>query len=118
VFVTILGTQYEIIKKKYDEDEAFDRRSIDGYCDSYAKRIVYCDMTSYRGWEHEPEETAALCEKQTMRHEIVHAFLSECGLADSAFPYDAAWAKNEEMVDWFASVGPKIYVAWQNAGAL
>lgn len=31
--VNILGTDYEIVVKKYGDDEAFERRSIDGYCD-------------------------------------------------------------------------------------
>lgn len=116
--VNILGTEYEIVKKKYDEDEAFERRSIDGYCDSYVKLIVHCDMTTYKNWEHEPEETIRACEKHTLRHEIVHAFLNESGLSDCAFAYDSAWPKNEEMVDWFAAQGTKIYAAWQAADAL
>jgi hypothetical protein len=31
---------------------------------------------------------------------------------------DIGWAKNEEMVDWFALQGPKIYAAWKEAGAI
>lgn len=116
--VSVLGTEYEIIKKKYDEDEAFNCRSIDGYCDSYLKEIVYCDMTTYKGWEHESEATARVCEKSTIRHEIVHAFLSESGLDCSSFTYDNPWAKNEEMVDWIAIQGPKIYAARRAADAL
>ena len=38
--LNILGTEYEVIKKKYNEDEVFERRSIAGYCDGYAKKIV------------------------------------------------------------------------------
>lgn len=116
--VNILGAEYAIIVKKYDEDEAFERRSNDGYCDSWTKQIVVCDMTTYKGWEHEPPETIAAAQKEAMRHEIVHAFFSESGLKDSALSPDVAWAKNEEMVDWFALQGPKIYKAWQEAGAL
>ena len=58
--VNILGTPYEIIVKKYDEEEAFDRRSIDGFCDGYAKEIVVCDMHTYKGWEHEAEKQLSL----------------------------------------------------------
>lgn len=118
ITIKILGTDYEIIKKRYDEEEAFARRSIDGYCDGLAKRIVYCDMTTYAGWEHEEPDTIAACEKITLRHEIVHAFYYESGLADSSFVYDGAWAKNEEMVDWIAAQGPKLYAAWWAAGAI
>ena len=106
--VNVLGTEYKIIVKKYDEDEAFERRSIDGYCDSYKKEIVVCDMNTYKGWEHEDEETKVICQKQTLRHEITHAFLSESGLADSSATFDCGWAKNEEMVDWIAIQYPKM----------
>lgn len=116
--VNILGTEYTVTKKKYTEEEAFSRRSIDGFCDSFTKQIVYCDMSTYKDWEYELPETVAACEKHCIRHEIVHAFLSESGLADSSFPYDSAWAGNEEMVDWIASQGPKIYAAWAQAGAI
>ena len=116
--VNILGTSYTLTIKKYDEDEAFERRSIDGYCDGLTKQIVVCDMTTYKGWEHEPQETAAAAKRQTVRHEIVHAFFEESGLSYSGLQYEGSWAKNEEMVDWIASQGQKIYKAWQEADAL
>ena len=116
--VNILGTEYAIYIKKYDEDEAFESRSIDGYCDGWAKQIIVCDMSTYKGWEHEPSETVAAAQKEVLRHEIVHAFFEESGLADGSLSPEVAWAKNEEMVDWIAMQGPKIYEAWQEAGAL
>lgn len=106
--INILGSEYEIIKKKYNEDEAFARRSIDGYCDSYSKKIVYCDMTTYRNWEHENVETAHNAEKLTLRHEITHAFLYESGLNDSSIICGEAWVNNEEMIDWIAIQGAKL----------
>ena len=116
--INVLGAEYTITVKRYDEDEAFARRSIDGYCDGWTRQIVVCDMSTYEGWEHEPPETIKEAQKEVLRHEIVHAFFNQSGLADSAFAPDMAWAKNEEMVDWFAIQGPKIYRAWQEAGAL
>ena len=116
--VNVLGTEYTITVKKYDEDEAFARRSIDGYCDGLIKQIVVCDMSTYKGWEHEPPETIAVSQKETLRHEIVHAFFDESGLGSSSISVDGAWAKNEEMVDWIALQGPKIFKAWQEAGAV
>lgn len=116
--VSILGTDYSVTVKKYSEDEAFKRRSIDGYCDGWTKEIVVCDLSTHPGWEHDPPETAEIAQKETIRHEIVHAFFNESGLCDSAFVVDGAWPKNEEMVDWIAIQGPKIYAAWQRAGCL
>lgn len=116
--VNILGTEYEIYIKKYNEEEAFERRKIDGYCDSYTRKIVVCDMTTSKGWEKEEPETCQAAQKQILRHEIVHAFLSESGLADCSARYEGAWPRNEEMVDWIALQGPKIYEAWKQAGCL
>lgn len=116
--VNILGTPYQIIKRKYSEDSAMERRSICGYCDSYTHTIVYCDMTTYPNWENERQETVASSEKQTLRHEIVHAFFHESGLFDSSNPVESAWSENEEMVDWIALQGLKIYTAWIEAQAV
>ena len=116
--VNILGTPYEIIVKKYDEEEAFDRRSIAGFCDGYAKEIVVCDMHTYKDWEHDTEKTIVECQKETTRHEIVHAFFYESGLWDNSFGIDNSWANNEEMLDWIAIQCAKIYKAWQEADAL
>lgn len=116
--INVLGTEYTVTIKKYDEDEVFSRRSIDGYCDSFTRQIVVCDMSTYKGWEHEPLETAEAAQKEVLRHEIVHAFFNESGLADSSSTVEDAWTKNEEMVDWIALQGPKIYKTWQEAGAL
>ena len=116
--VNILGTPYEIIVKKYDEEKEFEQRSIAGFCDGYAKEIVICDMHTYKGWENEAEKTVAAAQKQTIRHEIVHAFFDESGLMDSSSMVDCPWSKNEEMVDWIANQGMKIYKAWQESDAL
>ena len=116
--VSILGTPYEIIVKKYDEEDAFERRSIAGFCDGYAKEIVICDMHTYKEWDNESEKTIVAAQKQTIRHEIVHAFFYESGLWDNSFGIDNSWAKNEEMVDWIALQGEKIYNAWKEANAL
>lgn len=116
--VNILGTEYSIKIKKYDEDEIFERRHIDGYCDSWIKEIAICDMSTYPEWNHEPDESIDVVMKESLRHEIVHAFFHESGLDDSAGICSESWAKNEEMVDWFALQGPKIHKAWVDVGAL
>ena len=116
--VNILGTPYGIIVKKYDEDECFEKEGIDGYCYSQIHQIIVCDMHTYKGWEHEPEEVIEWEQKKILRHEIVHAFFHESGLWDNSVDHGGAWAKNEEMVDWIAIQGEKIYKAWQEANAL
>lgn len=46
-------------------------------------------------------------ERQILRHEIIHAYLYECGLAHNSMSVDA-WALNEEMVDWFVAMAPRM----------
>ena len=52
-------------------------------------------------------------EKRILRHEIIHAFAFESGLAD-----DSAWAMDEEMTDWIAHQFPKMLAAFKAVGAL
>lgn len=117
-YINVLGVEYEIIKKTYTEEEAFARRSIDGYCNAFTKQIVICDMATYKGWENEDKATIRNAEKMILRHEITHAFFNESGLQDCSFAYDGCWAKNEEMIDWMAIQGVKLYKAWKEAGAV
>ena len=116
--INILGTDYKITLKKYDEDEAFDRCSFCGYCDGYSKEIVVCDMHTYKGWENEPKESIIQAQKETLRHEIVHAFLNESGLSCNGHSTQYSWAKDEEIVDWIAIQGVKIYKAWTEVDAV
>ena len=116
--VNVLGTEYSIEVKKYDEEEAFERSHIDGYCDGMTKKIVVCDMDTFKGWENENEDTKRANERQTLRHEIVHAFFAESGLMASAHVTNGAFSEDEELVDWLASQGQKIYKAWQDANCL
>ncbi len=113
--VNILGTEYKILLKKHSDDEAFERNSIDGYCNGFTKEIVVCDLTTKESWQHETALSIREAQKLILRHEIVHAFFNESGLQDSSFVYDGAWAKCEEMVDWLAIQGEKLYKAWQEA---
>ena len=116
--VHVLGVEYSIIKKNYDDDPAFSENSWDGYVDYAQKTIVYCNMKTYPDWDKKPDSVILIWEKQTLRHEITHAFLEESGLSDSSLRYSAGWAKNEEMVDWIAIQFPKMLSAFQEADCL
>lgn len=107
--VNILGTPYTISERSEADDPLL--QGCDGYCDWTTKTIVA---------EREMVGTLGDMDvyvRKVIRHEIVHAFLFESGLQESTFGTDA-WARNEEMVDWLARQGPKIYEAWKEAGAL
>lgn len=114
----ILGTEYRIFKRKYKEDPLFKERGVEGYCDMVLKRIVYLDRRTLPGWKERNKRERKIAEKEVLRHEIVHAFLRESGLNDCSTSTEAPWARNEEMIDWFALQGEKIYRAWSEAGAL
>ncbi len=116
--VNILGTNYSITLKRYDEDKTFERDNVAGYCYSFTKQIVVCDMSTYKGWENEPLEVIEQQQKETLRHEIVHAFFNESGLKSNTDSINGPWARDEELVDWIAIQGPKIYKAWQDVNAI
>lgn len=107
--VNILGTEYSIEKVAFEKEPAFERRQIDGYCDGQLKKIVHCDMTTHPNMVEEPEEFCKLCEKHTLRHEIIHGFFNESGLMESSARFCEGWSQNEEMVDWLAIQFSKIY---------
>lgn len=114
--VNILGTEYQI---KFQNDEevcatmGVQLGDCGGYCSAPAKEIVIANLDKCDSTQEEKEEA----KRTNLRHEIVHAFLYESGLGWNSNASDC-WAKNEEMVDWIAIQGPKIYKAWIDAEAV
>ena len=105
--INILGSEWTIKEQSETENELL--KNCDGYCDWTTKEIVI-----------EREFNGMLSGMQryinkVTRHEIIHAFLYESGLSECSGESEA-WATNEEMVDWFARQGSKIYAAWVAAG--
>ena len=112
--LNILGTDYKVLVKGYKEDKAFKRRNIFGYCDGYTKEIVVCNPDTFPGMKNDVFESNDAFFRCSLRHEIVHAFMFESGLAQNS-DGSSAWAMNEEMIDWIARQGPKLYAAWKEA---
>lgn len=107
--VDILGARWSIRERSEGEDKRLE--GCDGYCDWTTRTIAV---------ERELHGTLGDMEayiRKVLRHEIVHAFLLESGLHEGSHCAEV-WAGNEEMVDWFARQGQKIYRAWREAGAL
>lgn len=106
--INVLGADYTIT---HSHDDPL-MENMDGFCDETTKEIV---VETYEGDDGKPGVKAKLDvqRKKNVRHEIVHAFAFESGLAENS-----PWAQNEELVDWIAIQGPKIWKAWQEAGAL
>lgn len=103
--VNILGTDYEI---KYLElkDEG-----IDGDCDSTGHQIrIRSDNTNnVRNMEE--------LQKVTLRHELIHAFIYESGLAFS-WQHPEQFGHDETTVDWFARLSPKIFKVFKELDIL
>lgn len=114
--VEILGTKYTLRKVKVGEDEYMTKMQLGGYCDGGAKEIVILDLKTVPDWENDPKKIIELKENETLRHEVIHAFLNESGLGWNSLPIEKAWAKNEEMVDWIAIQFPKISKVFKELG--
>lgn len=116
--VNILGTEYKIKVEKISENEYMKKNNFVGYCSEYSKTIVIGDVDEkeYFDFESDLEKNASL--KETLRHEIIHAFFNESGLSCNSNVILGGWAKNEEMVDWIAIQSPKIFEAFRQVGCL
>lgn len=108
MIVKILGEKWHLLEHKEANDPAL--KECDGYMDSSTRTCVIGDFSG--------AATSAICKgdlarykRQVARHELLHAFLYESGLAESS------WAANEEMVDFFAIQWPKIARLFEDAGA-
>lgn len=117
--VNILGQDYTIEVVKRGEHPAFKGEYIGafGFTDYMTKQIVLRDRSEDSVWKEYEKSVILEYTKKTLRHEIIHAFLMESGLHNNT-KVSGPWAKNEEMVDWFALQGPKIIKAWTESGAL
>jgi len=109
--VNVLGAEWTVTVCPQSDDPKL--AEMDGYTDWTTRMVVVCDV--------EPETDSVndieAYKKKVLRHEIIHAFLFEAGLADCSGSV-SSWATNEEMVDWFAFNGAKIYDAWWSVGAV
>lgn len=117
--VTILGTVYDIEVVKKDDEKLKSNPNAAGFTGWADRKIVLKDLIGAKDEDVDEDDAKALVifMKKTLRHEIIHAFLSESGLYRNTTAA-AHWSCNEEMVDWIAMQGPKIVAAWTEAGAL
>lgn len=116
--VSVLGTTYTIRRVENGEDSYMDKNGFAGYCDAVTKEIVILNLRSLESYKGDPENRIASQEKETLRHELVHAFFNESGLQESSLRYEGGWAHNEEMVDWIARQEPKLHAAFQAVDAI
>lgn len=102
-YINVLGVNYEIEFLSIEDDPKLNE--CDAYCDYTVKKIVI----------EKPEHNPLLLEdiqynqERLLRHELLHAFLYECGLCNQS-----EWATNEEMIDFFAIQFEKINSVFSN----
>lgn len=96
--VSVLGTMYEIIKDANTEEYP-KLKNCDGYTDFSIKRIVVADFER----DESSVEDLEWYKKKVLRHELVHAFIHESGLAENC-----SWARDEVLTDWVAMQFEKI----------
>lgn len=107
--VNILGTEYTIEELSEEQDESLEK--CDGYCDKTTHRIVVCkknkecDLGDFKQYQN-----------KTLRHEIIHAFFFESGLAENF--KNEQFGISETIVDWFAIQSPKIFKIFQELDIL
>ena len=116
--VNILGTEYRIEVHKRSEDEYMRKNGADGYCSDDAKLIVIADTSENESFPDMTDIEQSAYRKRLLRHEIKHAFLNESGLQHCSSVPMSAWARYEEMVDWFAIQFPKMIKAFESVNAL
>ncbi len=107
--INVLGTEYHIEVRKMSEDNILKDNKYGGYCCDNEPLIIIADTDEKEYFEDYTEKEKRLYISKLLRHEIMHAFLNESGLQSAANACDGSWARNEEMVDWFAIQSPKIY---------
>ena len=121
--INVLGTTYRVEMRKNSEDTTFENFNFAAYCWESEKLIVIGNLDSFdgtinKGTEKEDRAANRKIERLNLRHEIFHAYLNESGLSTCASKPDKGWAKNEEMIDWFAIQSPKIFATFKELGIL
>lgn len=106
--LNILGTKYSFYLETRQQNEKLE--SCDGYHEPYAKEIHV-----ETGFKHDEMNAKHLdiFQQKVIRHEIIHAFLHESGLAENS-----QFGRNEELVDWIALQLPKMIPVMTEAGGL
>ena len=98
--VNILGTEYTIETRELRGED------IDGFTDNTSKLIVIRSDNENNVGDFE------YLQKKQLRHEIVHAFMSESGLQCN-WQHIEQFGHDETTVDWFAIQSPKIFKVFQ-----
>lgn len=112
VTCNILGSEWKIRFVDPDENIVMTEKNMFAYEYFISHEIVCTHMDYYNSKDQMTEEEQLLLICMSLRHEVIHAYLDESGLGSCTVPVEA-WAVNEEMVDYFATMMPKIYKTFE-----
>ena len=98
--INILGTEYAIEPRNLKDE------NYDGFTDNTNKLIVIRSDNQNEVGDFD------FLQKKQLRHEIIHAFLSESGLQCN-WQHMEQFGHDETTVDWFAIQSPKIFEVFQ-----
>ena len=107
--VNILGAPWTVKVMKRNEDKTGNLKDCNGYTDDTTQTCVIADEPGDLG-----EPVVYL--KKVIRHEIIHAFLSESGLRENWEHKE--YGHEETTVDWFAVMFPKMIEVFRKCDAL
>lgn len=96
VKIDVLGTEYVVEFKELNDED------IDGFCDNTQKLIVIRSDNENKVGDFK------YLQKKQLRHEIIHAFMSESGLQCN-WQHIEQFGHDETTIDWFAIQSPKIF---------
>lgn len=102
--VNILGTEYVI-----ETDDGIIKDGADGFCYPYSNRIKIRPTENMLDDDNTKEEKER-CFKETLSHEVIHAYFRESGLY--------SYMKDEVLVDWIAVQMPKMVKTFQELDIL
>lgn len=107
--VNVLGTEYEV-ELLDEQDETMKAMNCDGYTDYSIKSIKV--LKNKKDDDVTKQKDIIKYQNNILRHELIHAFLYECGI-DSGMQFH-----NEECVDFFAMQFNKLSKIFEDAGCL
>ena len=114
-YIQILGHKWQIEVVKFNDNEYLKKRDAEGVAKPHIRKIIISDGTD-KILLTDDERLNRF--RHCLRHEIIHAFLEESGLAACSAKTMKPWARNEEMVDWFAKMSTDIYKVYGSLGLL
>ena len=109
--LNILGSKWKMKVIPRESDPMFE--SVDGDTDRSIKTI-YIPEDTFGEIDDLKDYDSYL--KEVKRHEIIHAFLYESGLAQNM--YHSAYGHDECEIDWFAMQIPKMLSVFEQAEAI